>query len=179
MSDQRRPESTSSASSKQGAGRRELSTLNRQIVLQFLIVLAPGTILNVYQVLVERANSRLIEHTAQVRSIADQARAHYAIFLDGVVDAVDAGQLSGKALEALAATLDDEQKLEAADAGHSADAVAAPITSMFAALQKDASLKARTMKNAARASERIMAIGTSHCWRGAVAVAMAARAASP
>jgi len=141
MSAQHRSESPSSASSKQDAGRRELSKLNRQIVLQFLIVLAPGTMLNVYQVLVERSNSRLIEHTAQLRSIADQARAHYAIYLDGVVDAVDAGQLSGKALDALAATLADEKKLEAAEEGHSAQAVSAPMTSMLASLQKDPSLK--------------------------------------
>jgi methyl-accepting chemotaxis protein len=119
----------------------ELSHLNRRIVLQFLIVLAPGTVLNTYQVIVERANSRLIERTAELRSIADQARAHYAIFLDGVVDAVDAGRLATKALEALGTALTDERRLVAADRGHSAALAADQMAGMLAALQADSTLK--------------------------------------
>jgi methyl-accepting chemotaxis protein len=120
---------------------RELSHLNRRIVLQFLIVLAPGTVLNTYQVIVERANSRNIERTAHLRSIADQARANYAVYLDGVVDAVDAGRLSSKALDALGSSLGDERRLAAEDPGHALVAVD-PIAGMLAALQSDTSLKA-------------------------------------
>jgi methyl-accepting chemotaxis protein len=119
---------------------RELSHLNRRIVLQFLIVLAPGTVLNTYQVIVERANSRAIERTAHLRSIADQARADYAIYLNGVVDAVDAGQLSSKALDALGSALADERRLAAEDPGHAVVA-AEPMAGMLAALQSDSSLK--------------------------------------
>ena len=120
---------------------RKLSHLNRRIVLQFLIVLAPGTVLNTYQVILERANGHLIERTSQLRSIADQARAHYAIYLDGVVDAVDAGYLATKAIDALGAALSDERRLAAADPAHPAETVARPMASMLAALQRDASLK--------------------------------------
>jgi len=119
---------------------RKLSHLNRRIVLQFLIVLAPGTVLNTYQVIVERANSRAIERTAHLRSIADQARAHYAVYLNGVVDAVDAGQLSSKALDSLGEALADERRLGAEDPGHPAVA-AEPMAGMLAALQSDSSLK--------------------------------------
>jgi methyl-accepting chemotaxis protein len=120
---------------------RELSHLNRRIVLQFLIVLAPGTVLNTYQVIVERANSRAIERTAHLRSIADQVRAHYAVYLDGVVDAVDAGQLSSKAIDALGTALEDERRLGAEDPSHAAGSVADPMAGMLAALQSDSSLK--------------------------------------
>ena len=120
---------------------RELSHLNRRTVLQFVIVLTPLTVLNTYQVIVERANSRLIERTAHLRSIADQERAHYAVYLDGVVDAVDAGRLSAKALDALGAALDDEHRLGAADPNHPLKAQAEPMAAMLAALQNDSSLK--------------------------------------
>lgn len=120
---------------------RELSDLNRRIVLQFLIVLAPGVVLNTYQVIVERANSRLIERTAHLRSIADEARAHYAVYLDGVVDAVDAGHMSAKAIDALGTALADERRLGAADPGHPVRSVTEPMTSMLEALQRDPSLK--------------------------------------
>src|ERR1700758_2028835 len=106
---------------------RELSRLNRRIVAQFLIVLAPGTLLNTYQLIVERANSRQIERTAHLRSIADQARAHYAVFLDGVVDAVDAGHLAVKAIDALSAALADERRLGVMDPDHSIEPAAGPM----------------------------------------------------
>jgi len=120
---------------------RELSRLNRRIVLQFFIVLAPGTVLNMYQVIAERANGRQIERTAHLRSIADQARARYGVFLDGVVDAVDAGQLAAKALAALRDALAQERELGAADPVHSEKAVSEPIAGMLAALERDSTLK--------------------------------------
>ncbi|HUD27112.1 MAG TPA: methyl-accepting chemotaxis protein [Burkholderiaceae bacterium] len=120
---------------------RQLSDLNRRIVLQFVIVLAPLTILNTYQVIVERSNSRLIERTAHLRSSADQARAHYAVYLDGVVDAVDAGHLAVKAIDALSAALADERRLGVMDPDHSIEPAAGPMATMLAAVQADPSLK--------------------------------------
>jgi methyl-accepting chemotaxis protein len=121
---------------------RELTRLKWQIAVQFLVVLVPGTMLNGYQAVVERINSRHIDETARLRSTAETAHRQYTIFVNGVVDAVDSGRLPAKSVEALGEAIGAERQLAKDDPLHPSDGTLAPMEAMRSATQNDSSLKA-------------------------------------
>ena len=76
---------------------------DRLVALQFLAVVLPVVIVLLFQMVADSRRASALGHSRPLHELAQQARADYKSFMNGVGDAVDTGTLSGQAAEALAA----------------------------------------------------------------------------
>ena len=76
-------------------------SLRARIILQFAAVLLPVGLVLVYQAGSDAYRIREMDRIFNRYQLAHDVKRHYASFVNGVVDAVDSGRLSGHAIQAL------------------------------------------------------------------------------
>jgi methyl-accepting chemotaxis protein len=79
----------------------ERLSLSRRLYLMLAVAVVPLCLLVVWLIQAEKAQTRRIDHAFRVYDLSTQKNAQYQLFLGGVVDAVDTGKVSAKAVEAL------------------------------------------------------------------------------
>src|SRR5207244_4430049 len=79
----------------------KVRSLKPTIILQFAIIIAPITLVLLYQALSDVRHADSVKFELQSVALAHQARDNYKVFLNGVADAVDTGTLSNRARQAL------------------------------------------------------------------------------
>lgn len=79
----------------------KIQSLRSTIIAQFLVILLPVILLSGYQILTEAQRTATVDRAFQQHRLILAASDRYAVFKNGVVDAVDTEQLSRQALTAL------------------------------------------------------------------------------
>lgn len=115
---------------------------DRLVALQFLAVVLPVVIVLLLQMLADSRRAAALGHSRPLHELAQQARADYKSFMNGVGDAVDTGTLSGQAAEALAASAGGLAKLAAGGEGALVGDAPAAIKSLSDSIGKGAALAA-------------------------------------
>jgi len=93
----------------------KVRSLKPTIILQFAIIIAPITLVLLYQALSDVRHSDSVKFELQSVALAHQARDNYKVFLNGVADAVDTGTLSNRARQALDQTRESLLALQSWD----------------------------------------------------------------
>src|SRR5882762_11017324 len=92
-----------------------VESLRARIILQFLAVLAPLTLVLTGQTWFDQQRASVVQHSLQVRQLSLEAQAAYGTFVNGVVDSVDRNYLGPSAIEGLEQTRHALQGIELAD----------------------------------------------------------------
>ena len=108
----------------------KLRSVKLTIVIQFLLILTPITLVLVYQVLsdVRRADAATFERQSLV--LAQQAQDHYRLFLNGLADAVDTRRVGSGAMRSLDRTAEGLHTLHAWDRDAHLEALLIDLTSL-------------------------------------------------
>jgi diguanylate cyclase (GGDEF)-like protein/PAS domain S-box-containing protein len=93
----------------------KVRSLKPTIILQFAIIIAPITLVLVYQALSDVRHADSVKFELQSVALARQARDNYKAFLNGVADAVDTGTLGNRARQALEQTRESLLALQSWD----------------------------------------------------------------
>ncbi len=93
----------------------KVRSLKPTIILQFAIIIAPITLVLLYQALSDVRHADSVKFELQSVALAHQARDNYKVFLNGVADAVDTGTLSNRARQALEQTRESLLALQSWD----------------------------------------------------------------
>ena len=93
----------------------KVRSLKPTIILQFAIIIAPITLVLLYQALSDVRHADSVKFELQSVALAHQARDNYKVFLNGVADAVDTGTLGSRARQALEQTRESLLALQAWD----------------------------------------------------------------
>jgi diguanylate cyclase (GGDEF)-like protein len=93
----------------------KVRSLKPTIILQFAIIIAPITLVLLYQALSDVKHADSVKFELQSVALAHQARDNYKVFLNGVADAVDTGTLSNRARQALDQTRESLLALQSWD----------------------------------------------------------------
>lgn len=78
-----------------------IRSTDRLIALQFLAVVAPVAAVLLLQMFADAHRAAGLEHSRPLRILAQDARANYKTFTNGVADAVDSGALGSQSVDAL------------------------------------------------------------------------------
>lgn len=78
-----------------------IRSTDRLIALQFLAVVAPVAAVLLLQMVADAHRAAGLEHSRPLRILAQDARANYKTFTNGVADAVDSGALGSQSVDAL------------------------------------------------------------------------------
>lgn len=90
-----------------------IKTLKGQIISQFVVVIAPITLLLVVQSFLEIQRSHVLNQSSLAYDRAVESRLDYQVFVNGVTDAVDTGKLGQTSVESLNKVKIDLEKLGA------------------------------------------------------------------
>jgi len=93
----------------------KVRSLKPTIIVQFAIIIAPITLVLVYQALSDVRHADSVKFELQSVALARQARDNYKAFLNGVADAVDTGTLGNRARQALEQTRESLLALQSWD----------------------------------------------------------------
>ena len=93
----------------------KVRSLKPTVILQFAIIIAPITLVLLYQALSDVRHADSVKFELQSVALAHQARDNYKVFLNGVADAVDTGTLSNRARQALEQTRESLLALQSWD----------------------------------------------------------------
>ena len=121
-----------------------VESLRARIILQFLAVLAPLTLVLAGQTWFDQRRAAAVQRSLHVRQLSLEAQAHYATFLNGVVDSVDTNYLGPSALAGLGRTGQTLQEIELADPGFDAGKSASLLSPIAAALDRNSDLPTLT-----------------------------------
>jgi two-component system sensor histidine kinase/response regulator len=119
-----------------------VESLRARIILQFLAVLAPLTLVLAGQTWFDQRRASIIEHSLRVRQLSLEAQAAYGIFVNGVVDSVDRNYLGSSALAGLEQARRALRAIERADPEFDASRTSALLTSISRALDRNSGLQA-------------------------------------
>jgi two-component system sensor histidine kinase/response regulator len=119
-----------------------VESLRARIILQFLAVLAPLTLVLAGQTWFDQRRASIIEHSLRVRQLSLEAQAAYGIFVNGVVDSVDRNYLGSSALAGLEQARRTLRAIERADPEFDASRTSALLTSISSALDRNSGLQA-------------------------------------
>jgi two-component system sensor histidine kinase/response regulator len=92
-----------------------VESLRARIILQFLAVLAPLTLVLAGQTWFDQQRASIVQTSLHERQLALEAQAAYGKFLNGVVDAVDTNYLGPSAISGLEQTRDILRQIQLAD----------------------------------------------------------------
>jgi two-component system, sensor histidine kinase and response regulator len=92
-----------------------VESLRARIMLQFLAVLAPLTLVLAGQTWFDQQRASIVQGSLRVRQLSLEAQAAYGKFLNGVVDAVDTNYLGPSAITGLEATRRALHEIQLAD----------------------------------------------------------------
>jgi two-component system sensor histidine kinase/response regulator len=119
-----------------------VESLRARIILQFLAVLAPLTIVLAGQTWFDQRRASIIEHSLRVRQLSLEAQAGYGTFVNGVVDSVDRNYLGSSALAGLQRAARALQAIALADPAFDASKTSALLGAISSALNRDSGLEA-------------------------------------
>ena len=94
-----------------------VESLRARIMLQFLAVLAPLTLVLAGQTWFDQQRASIVQNSLHVRQLSLEAQAAYGKFLNGVVDAVDTNYLGPSAISGLEQTRRALYQIQLADPG--------------------------------------------------------------
>lgn len=120
----------------------KLLSLKTRIILQFLLIVSPFAVALLYQTNQETERAAHLARIASLLVRSDALKEEYHQFVNGVVDAVDSGRLSAKAVEALQLANSELQQLRADDPGPSREQAVKQLTNILAAVKSSSEIKA-------------------------------------
>src|SRR5258706_15761156 len=103
-----------------------VESLRARIILQFLAVLAPLTLVLTGQTWFDQQRASVVQHSLQVRQLSVEAQAAYGPFVNGAVGSVDRNDLGPSAIEGLEQARHAVQGIGVADPGFDPDTTSAP-----------------------------------------------------
>ncbi len=83
---------------------KQTLSLRSKIILQFMAVMIPVTLVLVYQTVSDLQRSNELSRAFELMELSGAAKSHYKTFLNGVTDAVDSGKLGGDSIKSLEAS---------------------------------------------------------------------------
>jgi len=119
-----------------------VESLRVRIILQFLAVLAPLTLVLAGQTWFDQRRASIIEHSLRVRQLSLEAQAAYGTFVNGVVDSVDRNYLGSSALAGLEEARRAVQAIALADPAFDASRTSALLNAISGALDRNSGLAA-------------------------------------
>jgi methyl-accepting chemotaxis protein len=120
----------------------QVRSLDRRLMLQFIAVILPATVVLAWQTAADQRRATALEHAFATAALADEARAAYKTFVNGTVDAVDSGKLSKSAIDALGSAAERVQKLRRTEDTPEVAKLDAALGELVTAIGHDAALPA-------------------------------------
>lgn len=122
--------------------KNKVSSLKTMIITQFLIIILPLVMVLVYQTLSDSRRAAALQRAFQLHEHVHAAKTSYKVFLNGVVDAVDSGTVSRKAIEALAEAGTQVKELNGKDHQQSLNDLQARLETVHKTLSANAAITA-------------------------------------
>jgi two-component system, sensor histidine kinase and response regulator len=119
-----------------------VESLRARIVLQFLAVLAPLTLVLAAQTWFDQRRASSVQHSLHVRQLSLEAQAAYATFLNRVVDTVDTNYLGPSAIAGLEQTRRVLRQMVLSDPGFDASTTLSLLETISAHLDRTSGLEA-------------------------------------
>jgi two-component system sensor histidine kinase/response regulator len=119
-----------------------VESLRARIIVQFLAVLAPLTLVVAGQTWFDQRRASVVQHSLNVRQLSLEAQSSYGTFVNGVVDSVDTNYLGRSALAGLDRTRSALREIAAADPGFDASTTANLLNTISGALDRNSDLTA-------------------------------------
>ncbi len=119
----------------------KVRSLKPTIILQFAIIIAPITLVLLYQALSDVRHADSVKFELQRVALAHQARDSYKVFLNGVADAVDTGTLSNRARQALEQTRESLLALQSWDRSFHAEPFLNLVDTLLSTARRNPSVK--------------------------------------
>src|SRR5437762_1465175 len=119
----------------------KVRSLRTTIVLQFAVIIAPITLVLLYQTLSDIQHAGSVKFELQSMALAIQAEDNYKVFLNGVADAVDTGTLSNRARQSLEQTRESLLALQSWDGSFRAEPFLSLVDTLRNAARGKSSLK--------------------------------------
>lgn len=120
----------------------KVSSLKSKIVIQFAVILLPICALLAYQAISDIYQSGRLEQAYRLNSLSHEAVQKYKLFLNGVADAVDSGQLGEGAVESLEGATTSIANLAALERSGDAGGLPDRLKQMLTGLKKDRTIAA-------------------------------------
>jgi len=121
-----------------------VESLRARIILQFLAVLAPLTLVLAGQTWFDQQRASMVQSSLHVRQLSLEAQAAYGKFLNGVVDAVDTNYLGPSAIAGLEQTRSALQEIRLADHGFDSSTTLPLLETISANLDRSSGTRALT-----------------------------------
>jgi len=119
-----------------------VESLRARIILQFLAVLAPLTLVLAAQTWFDQQRASIVQHSLYVRQLSLEAQAAYATFLNRVVDSVDTNYLGPSAIAGLEQTRHVLQQIALAEPGFDSSTTLPLLDTISSGLDRTSGLQA-------------------------------------
>ncbi|HEX4585514.1 MAG TPA: response regulator [Burkholderiaceae bacterium] len=119
-----------------------VESLRARIILQFLAVLAPLTIVLAGQTWFDQQRASIVQRSLHVRQLSLEAQAAYGVFVNGVVDSVDTNYLGPSAIAALEQTRHTLSEIKRADPAFDPTATSTLLDRISDSLDRESSPRA-------------------------------------
>ena len=119
-----------------------VESLRARIILQFLAVLAPLTLVLAAQTWFDHRRASIVQHSLYVRQLSLEAQAAYATFLNRVVDTVDTNYLGPSAIAGLEQTRHVLHQIALADPGFDSTTTLPLLDTISSGLDRTSGLQA-------------------------------------
>jgi methyl-accepting chemotaxis protein len=117
-------------------------SLKNRIILQFMVVMIPITLVLAYQMISDVQRSIELSKAFQLMDFSGISKARYKIFLNGISDAVDSGRLGDSGVAALKESQEAFLQIAKIDSSPSIDTTLKMLATMVDTLQRDPSMGA-------------------------------------
>lgn len=121
---------------------KQTLSLKSRIILQFMVVMIPITLVLTYQTVSDLQRSNELSKAFQLMDLSGVAKSHYKTFLNGVTDAVDSGKLGGDSVKALEISKDALSQVGQLDSNTSTADTLVVLATILDTLRKDDSIGA-------------------------------------
>lgn len=122
---------------------KQTLSLKNRIILQFLVVMLPITLVLAYQTISDVRRSSEMSKAFQLMEQSAVTKARYKTFLNGVSDAVDTGKLGASSIKALEDSWEGLSRMRVLDSTEMVDnRILQQLASVLGGLQKDDSIAA-------------------------------------
>jgi methyl-accepting chemotaxis protein len=116
----------------------KVGSVKSKIILEFMVIILPLALVLIYQTVADVRRSGEIERAFHLNTLSNDADAQYKVFVNGVTDAVDTGQVSSKAVQALEKAKSNLQELRVAD--HAVESAFQDMDKIVSAVQSSAAI---------------------------------------
>jgi len=120
----------------------KIFSLKTRIIGQFLLIVSPFAIALIYQTYKEGERAERLAQVAKIQVLSGTIKQNYAVFVNGVVDAVDSGSVSAKAVDVLKVTKSQLTELFREDAKATTGQALKQIEAMLEAVERSREIRA-------------------------------------